>query len=102
MKYELRRFGVLETARVLGILYAILGLLLAPLFALGSIAAPREGGFGLVFALLLPAVYGILGFVMTIIAAALYNWIAGWVGGIAFEIAAPDDNVTGPSLLNDR
>ena len=89
MKYELRRFGVLQTARILGIIYAILGLLLAPFLALGSMFGPEQDGFGLVFALILPAVYGLLGFVMTVIAAALYNWIAGWVGGIAFELAAP-------------
>lgn len=89
MKYELRRFSILQTARVLGILYAILGLLLAPLFALGSMFGPEGDQFGLVFALLLPALYGVLGFVMTAIGAALYNWVAGWVGGIGFELVAP-------------
>jgi hypothetical protein len=101
MKYELKRFAVLETARVLGILYAILGLLLAPLFVFGSLFGPQEDRFGMVLALFLPAVYGILGFVMTVVAAALYNWIAGWVGGIAFELAARDDNASRPSLLSD-
>ena len=89
MKYELRRFGVLQTARVLGILYALLGLLLAPIFAFGSMFGPEQDQFGLVFALILPAIYGLLGFVMTVICAAIYNWMAGLVGGISLELAAP-------------
>jgi hypothetical protein len=83
---QIRRFGVLQTAKVLGVLYAIGGLLLAPIFILASVFAPDGSPFGLAFAFLLPAFYGVLGFVMTLIGAAIYNGIAGMIGGIEIEL----------------
>jgi hypothetical protein len=34
----------------------------------------------------LPILYGCLGFVFTMLAAALYNLVAGWVGGVELDI----------------
>jgi cytochrome c oxidase subunit IV len=86
MKYEMRKFGVFPTARILAILYAMLGLLLSPFLILASFLGPEEDRFSLVFALLLPALYGVLGFVMTAVGAVVYNFIAGLVGGIEVEL----------------
>jgi hypothetical protein len=86
MAQQIRRFGVLQTAKVLGVLYALAGLLLAPFFALAALLGADASPLGVVFALFLPALYGVLGFIMTAIGAAIYNAIAGWIGGIEIDL----------------
>ena len=94
----IRRIGVLSTAKVLGVLYALLGLIFGALFTcislFGALAARSvfgEGGgdfgalFGIGAIIVLPILYGILGFIGGAIMAALYNLVAGWVGGIELE-----------------
>lgn len=88
MGQRIRRFGVGQTAKVLGILYGLMGLILLPLFLIAALASPQETGFGVGFAVILPILYGVLGFVMTAIGCALYNWVAGMVGGIEVELDA--------------
>lgn len=47
--------------------------------------APEQAGFGILFAIAMPLLYACIGAVGTLIAAALYNLVAGWVGGIEVE-----------------
>jgi hypothetical protein len=79
------------------VLYAIMGLLFGGVFSLvatlGAFAGP-DNGFGMLGALfgigavvIMPIFYGCMGFVMTLISAALYNAIAGMVGGIEIDVA---------------
>ncbi len=42
-------------------------------------------GVGVAAIIILPIVYGCIGFVMTLIMAALYNLVAGWVGGMEIQ-----------------
>jgi hypothetical protein len=96
----IRRIGVLSLAKVLGLLYALLGLIIGGLvtcFSLfGTLVAganmpegPEGPLFGLVFGLgsiiILPIFYGLAGFIGGLIVATLYNLLAGWVGGIELE-----------------
>ena len=94
----IRRVGPLSVAKVAGALYALLGLIFGAFISLFSIVGgafmPRNAGFGgLIFGaaaiVVLPIFYGLLGFIMSLISAALYNLIAGWVGGIEIEVT-PD------------
>jgi hypothetical protein len=48
--------------------------------------APDEAGLGIGFAVLLPVLYGLAGFIFTAIGCLLYNLVAGMVGGIEVEI----------------
>ena len=89
MRQRVRRFGVGQTAKVFGILYALIGLVAAPIFLVAALLAPGEVGFGVGFAVLLPLCYGLLGFVTTAIGCFVYNLVAGWVGGIEIEIGEP-------------
>src|SRR5476651_1076148 len=94
----IKRLGPLSCAKIAGTLYAILGLFVGGLIALVSLvggfasAASRGGvpGFGMFFGvgavLLVPILYGCLGFVMALIGAALYNITAGLVGGIEIDL----------------
>jgi hypothetical protein len=86
MPQQIRRFGVVQTAKVVAVLYALMGLLFAPLVLLTTLFTPRESGLGPGFALALPVLYGLVGFVFTAIACAIYNLVAGWVGGIEVEL----------------
>ena len=73
----------------MGVLYFLIGALFIPFFLLMGMMAPSgtEGfGFGTMFALAMPILYGIFGIIGGAIGAALYNVIAGWIGGIEFDI----------------
>jgi hypothetical protein len=100
----LRRIGVLSCGKVLGALYALLGLIIggiyalfALLFAVIGVSTAQESGdalaggaFGVLFGvgsiILFPIIYGLLGFVGGLISALLYNLIARFVGGIELEL----------------
>ncbi|MEK7380533.1 MAG: DUF3566 domain-containing protein [Gemmatimonadota bacterium] len=63
-------------------LYALIGLVFAPFLILAALIAPDLAGFGIGFAIGMPILYGICGFLFTAIGCALYNWVARMVGGI--------------------
>ena len=92
----IRRIGPLSFARLSGMLYAIVGLVLGGIFSLvalaGGFASDTAGAAGVVAIIgvaavvVFPILYGLLGFVMTLIAAWLYNVAAGVVGGVEVDI----------------
>ena len=90
----IKRIGVLKLAIFQGALMAAFGLLAALFFiAFGSMFAGLSGqnggammGGGLIGLILFPILYGIIGFIGGAIAAALYNLVAGIVGGIEIEV----------------
>lgn len=86
MEQRIRRIAPGQTAKVLGILYVILGALFMPFFLIAAALSPGETGFGIGFALAMPIVYGVFGAIMVAIFCALYNLVAGWVGGIEVEL----------------
>ena len=89
------RVGPLSVAKVAGLLYVIMGLVFGAFVSLaamvGAFAANDEsaGAFGALFGvgaiILLPIFYGCLGFVMTLIMAALFNVATGIVGGVEVD-----------------
>lgn len=86
MRQQIRKFGVGQTAKVAGVLYALMGLVFIPVFLVMSAFAPKETGVGAGFAFVVPILYGVCGFIGTAIACALYNFVAKLVGGIEVEI----------------
>ena len=90
--HRIRRFGVIKTATVVAIMYmVIVGVFVAPFALVGLLIAPSQGGAGtaagiVAFGLLAIFGYGLLGWVFTAVAAAIYNLAARWVGGIEVEI----------------
>lgn len=93
MAQRLSRFSVGQTAKMLGALYLLMGLIFLPFFFIAAALSPKQTGFGVGVALLLPVLYGIIGFVFTAIACALYNFVAGLVGGIEIQLDS-----TGPAV----
>ena len=84
---EIRRFSVGQSAMVLGVLYVLIGIIFLPIFFIAASVAPAEkASFGVGFALALPLIYGVAGFISGAVGAFLYNIVAGWVGGIHVEL----------------
>lgn len=97
----LTRVGVWSAAKIAGVLYAAMGLILGSIFALISVlgagmasvmetsdAPPAWFGavFGIGAIVLFPIFYGVMGVVTGAISAALYNVFAGVVGGLQLEM----------------
>ena len=96
--YQIRRFGIMKTATVVAIMYmVIVAVFVVPFLLLTLAVAPSQGsgapGIGGIVLLGLVGifVYGLIGWVFTAIAAAVYNLAARWVGGIEVqvEVVAP-------------
>ena len=93
MKKRLTRIGPLKAGIVIGILYAVFGLLFVPFFLVMAVIGEGVGMAGTAFlgsvvmCILMPIAYGIAGFVGGVISAALYNLIARITGGLEFEFA---------------
>jgi hypothetical protein len=91
----LKRVGVLSVGKILGAMYAVLGLVegafVALISLLGASMGERGGwlpfgGLGIAAIILFPLIAGVLGFIFGIITAALYNVFAGVLGGIEMEL----------------
>lgn len=92
---ELRKLGILSFAKINAIMSAFFGLLAGIYFAVMGVFAQAKGMpilpgiptfvLGFAFVLILPLLYGILGFIGGIIVAALYNLFASWFGGIEMK-----------------
>ena len=85
MQTEVKRLAVVQTGKVLAVLYAFGTLILAPILLLGMMTSPKGAGEVLPM-LIIVILYPLLGFVGGIILAALYNLTAKWVGGIRFTL----------------
>jgi hypothetical protein len=91
---HIKKVGVLSLGKMMGMLYALLGLIFGSIFTcislIGSAAVMSEvgieGAAGMVFGLgaiiIFPLMYGVIGFIGGIIVGLLYNLIAGMAGGI--------------------
>ena len=88
---KVKRIGVLSLAKILGVLYALIGLILGVLFAIlpltGLNVDKTTMFFGTATIIVFPVLYGIMGFIGGLITAFFYNLIAGKIGGLEVEIA---------------
>jgi hypothetical protein len=96
--------GVMSVAKVMGLMYGCMGLIFAPFFlliglvgsAMGQAKTPFAGIFGIFLALLLPVLYGLMGFVAGAIGALLYNLFARLVGGFELELEMKTQGLIAP------
>jgi len=86
MVHRLSRIAVGQTAKVAGLVYGLLGIIFLPLFLIPAFMGAEEGGFPAAWALVLPVLYGVFGYIFTAVGCALYNFVAGKVGGIEFNL----------------
>jgi hypothetical protein len=105
----LKRVDPMSAGKLGGALYAVLGLIAGALISLGSLLGRAEGSaptrpwsalmgtaIGLGAVIILPILYGVLGFVGTALMAAVYNWLARMIGGVQWvmELSAKDSLVS--------
>ena len=95
----INRVGPLSVAKLAGMLYAIVGLIFGAIISLialagGMAADSDEPGAALVGAIfgagaviVLPILYGGMGFVMTLLMAGLYNVTARIIGGVQIDVS---------------
>ena len=101
--FRIRRFGVIKTANVVAFLYVIVVVVVFIPIALLVAIAGSSGNFGgasralggnaggiavLFLGLVFAIVYGIAGWIFTVIACLIYNFAAGMVGGIEIQLEA--------------
>lgn len=94
----LKRIGVLSLAKIMGVLYAAIGLIVGFFVSfaavIGSvIGSSLEGtteplvglflGVGAIF--FFPILYGVLGFIGGAITSAIYNFVSKFTGGLELE-----------------
>jgi hypothetical protein len=104
--HVIKSVGVLSVAKMMGLIQACLGVVLIPFFLLiglaGTLAgrqqSPFAGMVGLVFAFCMPIFYGVLGFIMGAIGAALYNLFAKWIGGIEVQVQSATPQLPAASI----
>jgi hypothetical protein len=109
-RVTIARFDAVRTANIVAALYAVIvlviGLLFAVPFAVVALVAGQEadgpglaaGGVIGVLVLLVVAVvfYAGIGWVMTALVCALYNALAGRIGGIRVEVQPEGPSLMGP------
>lgn len=102
-----KRIEPLSLAKVAGLLYGIFGFLagcLIAIISLAGVASEESGGpvfgalFGVGAVVFLPIMYGGLGFLASLVMAALYNVTAQWVGGIDVQLESPPGASSGQSV----
>ena len=95
--FKIQSFNVIKTATVAAIMYMIvIAIFVVPfalLVAFAGVAAPgvdgaQTAGGALVVGLFAVLIYGVIGWIATAIAAAIYNLVAGWIGGIEVTVEA--------------
>jgi hypothetical protein len=102
--FRIRRFGIIRTANMAAFMYVvIIAVIFIPIALLVAAAGGNFGntpgisnpvggnaaGIAVIFIGVLAAVfYGIVGWIVTAIACALYNFAAGVIGGIEIQLEA--------------
>ena len=92
----IKRVGPLSCAKLVGAIYAVLGLCFGAVMSLAALLGGMAGAsdesavlgavFGVAAVVVIPLVYGGLGFLSALIGAWLYNLFAGMVGGVEMEL----------------
>jgi hypothetical protein len=92
----IKRIGPLSFAKLGAVLHAVMGLVIGGIFSLvglaGGFASDMTGAagvgavLGVAAIVVFPIFYGLMGFVITLCAAWLYNFAADFVGGVEIDI----------------
>ena len=94
----LKSIGVMSAAKIVAVMYAVMGLIgglmfaaifsMIPLATQGPEAPPSwlAPMFGVGSILIMPVVYGVIGFCVGAIGAVIYNGLAGVIGGLELRL----------------
>ena len=79
----------LQAAKVIGVMYFLVGLIFSPIVIFVILRDPDSvvsSGIALLIALILPFIYAIASFTITPIVCWIYNKVAGRIGGLEITI----------------
>lgn len=82
MKKRIARVSVMHNAKVAAAIYFVISLPMAAVIGLATMVS--GGGPGLGAMMFFPLMYLICGFVFTVVAAWVYNFVAAQLGGVEF------------------
>lgn len=94
----IKKIGVSSAAKIYGLTLGLMGIFIGIIYALifsfiGSFAneeIPMMGaGLGIFMLILIPIVYGVIGFVIGALGAWVYNFVATKFGGLEIELSEP-------------
>lgn len=80
MKKRLTYISPLQAGIVQGVILGIISLIAVPFLLIATLIG--HGGLGAIFVIFLPIFYAIMGFIMGVITAFVYNVVAKWTGGL--------------------
>jgi hypothetical protein len=100
MTRRIKRIAPLQAGKMLAVVYGCMGLIFLPFFAIAGMlgafaqhaqlerAAPAAliGGVMVGMGIFFPIIYGVMGFILGVVSAALYNLVARWIGGFEVEV----------------
>ena len=87
MSQTISRISPVQAGKLFGVMYLILGALFMPFFLLPAVFSEQSSPFGLGFAIALPFLYGVMGFLGTAFFCWLYNVLARRLGGIEITLS---------------
>jgi ABC-type spermidine/putrescine transport system permease subunit II len=89
--HEIKSFGILQTSKVIAVMYATMAAIISVFVAIGALmhGHPGRAILALIF---MPILYGIGTFIFTAFFCWLYNQFATRIGGIAFELSPSTDS----------
>ena len=85
MERELKRLTVVQTGKVVAILYSFIGLL-TMMLTLTGVTTEARGTDRIILAIEMLILSPVVGFVAGTVTAALYNLVAKWAGGLRFTV----------------
>jgi len=86
MNIRLRKIAIGPCVKVATILYGLIGVIMIPFFLAVTLLDSEMKGFGIAFAFFMPIIYAGMGAIGGLIGSAVYNGVAGMVGGLEFEL----------------
>ena len=96
----IRRIVPLSAAKVMAVVYGAIGLFIGVCVALVGFAGgfPKEqmpfgAALGIGAIIILPIVYGGIGFLAVLLITSLYNWAAGITGGVEIETEVAETQI---------
>jgi hypothetical protein len=96
-KIVVRRIGVISMAKIMGVIYSMIGLIVGTVFSLIAVTGEAVGSpvggssglsetmMGIGAIILFPIVCGVAGFVLGLLSGAIYNLAVRIIGGVAIE-----------------